>query len=34
MASYTLEGGISGWARAGEEYVKLMDGYQEPAWKD
>lgn len=32
MASYTLEGGIDGWARAGEEYVQLMDGYKEAAW--
>lgn len=31
MASYTLERGIDGWARAGEEYVQLMDGYKEAA---
>jgi arsenical-resistance protein 2 len=28
-----LQGGITGWAEAGEEYVKLMDGYQEDSWK-
>ncbi|PVH88204.1 Rhodanese-like protein [Cadophora sp. DSE1049] len=28
-----LEGGVTGWAGAGEEYVKLMDGYVESAWK-
>lgn len=33
MASYTLAGGIKGWAGAGDEYVKLMDGYREVAWK-
>lgn len=31
MSSYILEGGIDGWAHAGEEYFKLMDGYEEAA---
>jgi arsenical-resistance protein 2 len=33
MESFILEGGIKGWAKAGEEYVKLMDGYEEAAWR-
>merc|ERR1712230_318937 len=33
MRSVILEGGVAGWAGAGEEYVKLMDGYVESAWK-
>ncbi|KAI9854644.1 MAG: hypothetical protein M1824_000230 [Vezdaea acicularis] len=33
MKSFALEAGINGWAHAGEDYVKLMDGYQEAAWK-
>jgi len=33
MESVTLEGGIKGWAAAGGEYVKTMDGYSASAWK-
>lgn len=33
MESIILEGGVTGWANAGEEYVRLMDGYQEEVWK-
>jgi len=33
MKSVILGGGITGWATAGEEFVKLMDGYVEDAWK-
>ncbi len=32
MRSYVLEGGISGWAHAGEEYVRFMDGFREAVW--
>lgn len=32
MKSQTLEEGIKGWAVAGEEYVKLMDEYDEAVW--
>ncbi len=34
MGSYTLEGGIDGWARAGENYVQLMDGYKAASWPE
>jgi arsenical-resistance protein 2 len=33
MKSIILEGGITGWAHAGEEYTKLMDDYHEEVWK-
>ncbi|KAI5805207.1 Rhodanese-like domain-containing protein [Geopyxis carbonaria] len=33
MKSVALEGGIKGWVKAGEEYVKLVDGYVESEWK-
>jgi arsenical-resistance protein 2 len=33
MNSIILEGGISGWAHAGEEYTNLMDDYHEEIWK-
>ena len=33
MKSFALEAGINGWVHAGEDYVKLMDGYQEAVWK-
>jgi arsenical-resistance protein 2 len=33
MESFILDGGIKGWASGGEQFVKLMDGYQEEAWK-
>ncbi|KAM7187493.1 oxidoreductase [Naviculisporaceae sp. PSN 640] len=32
MTSLALEGGIKGWAGAGEEYVKWMDGYDAAVW--
>jgi len=32
MRSYTLEEGIKGWAPAGDEYIKLMDEYDEGVW--
>ena len=32
MKSVILEGGIKGWAGAGDEYVRLMEGYQESVW--
>ncbi|KAL6852571.1 hypothetical protein ACO1O0_007117 [Amphichorda felina] len=32
MESLILVGGISGWARAGGEYVGWMDGYNADAW--
>jgi arsenical-resistance protein 2 len=33
MESFILEGGIKGWSTGGDQFVKLMDGYQEEAWK-
>ena len=33
MESYVLEEGVKGWATAGEEYVKMMDGYVASAWQ-
>jgi arsenical-resistance protein 2 len=33
MESFILEGGIKGWATGGEQFVKLMDGYNEAAWR-
>ncbi|KAK9371754.1 Rhodanese-like domain-containing protein [Lipomyces chichibuensis] len=32
LKSLVLEGGIKGWAAAGEEYTRLMDEYEESAW--
>ncbi|KAK4937931.1 hypothetical protein LTR28_009713 [Elasticomyces elasticus] len=32
MQAMTLEGGIKGWVRDGEQYVRLMDGYKEEYW--
>ncbi|KAK9390161.1 Rhodanese-like domain-containing protein [Lipomyces mesembrius] len=32
LKSLVLEGGIKGWAAAGEEYTQLMDEYDESAW--
>jgi hypothetical protein len=32
MRSVTLLEGIKGWARAGEEYTALMEGYEAEAW--
>ncbi|KAH6865997.1 Rhodanese-like domain-containing protein [Alternaria rosae] len=33
IRSFVLLGGIKGWAKAGVEYTKLMDEYQEDAWR-
>jgi arsenical-resistance protein 2 len=33
MTSCILVEGINGWAQAGEEYVRLMDDYQEEHWR-
>jgi hypothetical protein len=33
MESFVLEGGIKGWASAGEDYVKLMDEYEAAIWE-
>ncbi|KAG4437226.1 hypothetical protein IFR05_007280 [Cadophora sp. M221] len=33
MESRTLEGGIKGWATAGEEYTKMMVEYNVAVWK-
>lgn len=34
MQSLVLLDGIKGWSTAGEEYVQLMDEYQEKVWKN
>ncbi|KAI5787717.1 Rhodanese-like domain-containing protein [Peziza echinospora] len=34
VTSYALEGGVRGWARAGEKFVELMPGYDEKVWVD
>lgn len=34
MQSLVLVDGIKGWSNAGEEYVRLMDEYQEKVWKN
>jgi len=33
MKSYMLLDGINGWARAGEDFVQLMDEYQAGSWQ-
>ena len=33
MRSLTLVDGIKGWRDAGEEYIQLMDEYQEQVWR-
>jgi len=33
MESLVLEGGIKGWVKGGEEFVKLMDGYEASTWE-
>lgn len=33
MGSFALEAGIEGWSRAGGDYVKLMDDYDEAVWR-
>jgi arsenical-resistance protein 2 len=32
VKSVILEGGIAGWAKAGEEYTALMDEYNAEFW--
>ncbi|KAJ5809989.1 Rhodanese-like domain-containing protein [Penicillium pulvis] len=34
MESLVLEGGIKGWAAAGEDYTRLMDEYDESKWTE
>lgn len=33
MRSLTLEGGIKGWAMAGEEYQRYMVGFERGVWE-
>ncbi|KAL4920090.1 Rhodanese-like domain-containing protein [Aspergillus aurantiobrunneus] len=33
VKSWKLEGGIKGWAKAGDEYTALMDGYDRAVWE-
>jgi arsenical-resistance protein 2 len=33
MESYALEGGIKGWATAGEAFVKMIDEYDVSVWE-
>lgn len=33
IQSLTLEGGIKGWVKAGEEYTQEVDGYEPEYWK-
>jgi len=33
MESFALEGGIKGWATAGEAYVKMMTEYDASVWE-
>jgi arsenical-resistance protein 2 len=33
MESLTLEGGMKGWAKSGEEYTRAIDGYDAEYWK-
>ncbi len=33
MKSLTLVDGIKGWRDAGEEYIQLMDEYQDQVWQ-
>ncbi|KIW14945.1 hypothetical protein PV08_07732 [Exophiala spinifera] len=33
MQSAILEGGIKGWVAGGEEYVKLVDGFEREVWE-
>lgn len=32
MGSLVLEGGVKGWATAGDEYVERMDAYDAAVW--
>lgn len=34
MESLVLEGGIKGWAAAGDDYTRLMDEYDELKWTE
>lgn len=34
MESLVLEGGIKGWVAAGDDYTRLMDGYEESKWNE
>lgn len=34
MQCFTLEGGIKGWVKAGPQYTRLLDGYQEEHWNE
>ncbi|KAI9861883.1 MAG: hypothetical protein M1813_004951 [Trichoglossum hirsutum] len=33
MGNFVLAEGIRGWVQAGQEYVEMMDEYQQDAWK-
>lgn len=33
MESLILQGGIKGWAKAGEKFVGVMDEYDEAVWE-
>jgi arsenical-resistance protein 2 len=33
LKSVALQGGIKGWVKAGEEFVKLVEGYDADVWK-
>jgi arsenical-resistance protein 2 len=33
IQSLTLEGGIKGWVKAGDEYTQELDGYKPAYWK-
>lgn len=34
MQVMVLEGGVKGWVKGGEQYTRLMDGYQQEHWTD
>jgi len=34
VESVILRDGIKGWVRAGEEYTRLMDGFDVAVWAD
>ncbi|KAL4803441.1 Rhodanese-like domain-containing protein [Aspergillus unguis] len=33
VKSWKLEGGIKGWVKGGEEYTRLMDGFEKGHWE-
>jgi arsenical-resistance protein 2 len=33
MESLTLDGGIKGWVKAGEQYIERMDAFEPEYWK-